>query len=88
MYVTTCNFRKLYKTKKMKKIIIMAGAVAFLAACTSPKANTEAEEAVEVEEVAEAASTEYVVNGAESTVKVIKNGFKYSFSHFSRFKYG
>ena len=51
----------------MKNLLIVAGACAFLVACSSPKANTEAEEAVEVEEVADAAS-EYVVNGAESTL--------------------
>lgn len=52
----------------MKKLFIVAGAVAFFAACTSPKANTEAEEAVEVEDVAESTASEYVVNAAESTV--------------------
>ncbi len=52
----------------MKKVLLVAGTVAFLAACTSPKANTEAEDAVEVEEVVEETTTNYVVNGAESTV--------------------
>lgn len=52
----------------MKKVLLVAGIVAFLAACTSPKANTEAEDAVEVEEVVEETTTNYVVNGAESTV--------------------
>lgn len=52
----------------MKKVLLVASAVALLAACTSPKANTEAEDAVEVEEVVEETTTNYVVNGKESTV--------------------